>query len=164
MRKLLTLAAGIGIAGVLALGSQSAALATTYGQQCDQGGTGFCLNAWNQGPLVKAYTPGVLNDAFGLEQINGNTWSIVAKSPCCNGLLVGDYNNDSGSAKAGLDFSGSWGTAFTAYNDSTTCPNGGTAFKNNHWGGWLEATDSDGSQFYLNTGTPECFVGSTFNA
>lgn|GEM_PF-6528413 len=72
-----------------------------------------------------------------------------------NGLCVGDANNNSGSANAGLDpcpantYSGGWGTNFKMAGCSTG--DEGTQFKNNHWGGYLAPGGfSNEVPYYLN--------------
>lgn len=153
------------LAGALILGGSAAFMATSapaqasgMSQYCDQIIGGYCLNAWNGGPLIKAYTSGVLNNNFNVN-LNGNTTTIEYMN-AGGGLFIGDYNNSSTDAKAGLDGPAGWGTYYNAYPCGSD--GAGLAFHNNHWNAWLSSSDSDGSQFYLNTGTAECFYRSTF--
>jgi hypothetical protein len=121
----------------------------------------YCLNGWNGGPYVNAYTSGVANNDFvafynsdtGYENIE-YTGNGTYSDEC-----VSDYGNSSGDARAGLDGyceanEIAWGANFQLYN----CGDGAAAFKNVHWGGWLApASLSDGAGFYLNDPTEHCF-------
>jgi hypothetical protein len=132
-----------------------------------------CLNAWSGGPHVNEYTGGpetndsnqdffLVNenanaDGSGYNQImfaaNGNAWS----DDC-----VGDYNNNSGLADAGLVGCGSasggqgWGTNMTV--GTSGCPSGEAWFFDIHWNGYLgPGGTANGSHFYLNKPSPYCF-------
>lgn len=142
--------------GITALVGVSPALADTGTQLCDQivSGSGYCLNAWNAGPLVKAYTHNVTNNNF---QWSGSGSSVVIED-MNTGTYIGDYQNNSGDAKAGLNGYGAWGSFFTEY----SCGEGGVSFHNNHWNAWLSFSDSDGSQVYLNTGNGSCLYETSF--
>ena len=91
-----------------------------------------CMNAWNGGPLVKDYREGVTNDAFNIFQDTGACNSGLT-SPNCpitgvpRGLeivyieddytdgIVGDYQNNSGDARAGLTLGAPWGYRMVLY-------------------------------------------------
>lgn len=152
----------------------SRVVTTSYAQAniagyCTNGG-GACLNAWGGGPWVNVYTRGPdKNDSHAdfqeiaqpgsgmigyseLEYTGGGTWS---------GDCVGDASNKSGNADTSLDSCGTtktapgWGTLF----DPVPCTNGGTAYYNVHWKGWLGPVDKavNGSHFYLNKPSAFCF-------
>lgn len=126
-------------------------------EMCDGiNGSGHCLNAWNGGPLVKAYTGGVGNDAFSW----GGNGSQVQIWDSNTGMYVGDYLDNSQDAKAGLNSTaGAWGSYFTAYSCGV---NQGVSFHNNHWNAWLSGGDSDGDQFYLNVSDSKCYYSNSF--
>jgi hypothetical protein len=151
---------------ILALGFGFAGGGTAYAQSgsgdqfCD--GTS-CLNAWNGGPYVNAYTQGVIaNNYFSIYYASG--WLGIQFTGNSNSPYdyecISDYGNSSTDARAGLNgdcAAGSiaWGAKFTAY----SCDSGqGTAFKNQHWNGWLAPSHSgNGAPFYLNSSTEACF-------
>jgi hypothetical protein len=121
----------------------------------------YCLNGWNGGPYVNAYTSGVANNDFvafynsdtGYENIE-YTGNGAYSDEC-----VSDYGNSSSDARAGLDGycetdQIAWGANFQLY----SCGDGAAAFENVHWGGWLAPSSlSDGAGFYLNNSTEHCF-------
>lgn len=120
----------------------------------------YCLNDWNEGLYVNAYTPSSANNNFTLIQ-NGQYWNISYAGPGQYAdLCVSDYGNSSTDARAGLDGNCSlgniaWGANFT----KSTCMGNGVEFWNVHWGGYLApASLSDGSAFYLNSSTQACFA------
>lgn len=131
----------------------------TQNQYCTNG---YCLNAWNGGPYVNAYTSGVANNNF-LAFYNSYTGyyniEYTGNGPYSD-ECVSDYGNSSGDARAGL--TGycqadqiAWGANFQRY----SCGDGEYAFKNVHWGGWLgPQSSSDGAGFYLNKPTQWCFT------
>jgi hypothetical protein len=147
----LILAIGFGI------GSGEAAHAQTIqAQYCYDN---YCLNAWGGGPYVNAYTSGVNNNNF-LAFANSDGYETIAfdGGGTYNDQCVSDYGNSSTDARAGLDgvcADGqiAWGANFTV----SGCGNSTYAFKNVHWGGWLEAGSQDGDAFYLNTSTKHCY-------
>ena len=148
----LILAIGFGI------GSRGTAYAQNGQQFCNNN---YCLNAWNGGPYVNGYTPGVANNYFTIVyQSNGYvnlefTGAYSAYEYDC----VSDYGNSSTDARAGLNGycpggQIAWGANFKLY----SC-NGGLAFKNVHWNGWLAPSSlGDGTPFYLNSSIEACFV------
>lgn len=130
-----------------------------------------CMNAWNGGPLVKDYSEGVTNDAFNIFQDTGACNSGLTSPNCpitgvprgleivyiedefTNGI-VGDYQNNSGDAKAGLTLGAPWGYRMVLYGGI-----GGGTFQladahwtsnwnNIHGVGWK--TSGNGNQVYLN--------------
>jgi len=155
----LALAIGFGVGG------GEAAHAQGEEQVCD--GSNYCLNAWNNGPDVNAYTGGVLNDEFYV--YNPGTGYVNIQFAGADGGnyvsdCVGDLGNSSTDARAGLysnctgsDAQVAWGANFTEHS-CTVAGESGEAFKNVHWGGWLApASESDGAAFYLNSGNEDCF-------
>jgi hypothetical protein len=121
---------------------------------CDD--ANYCLNAWNGGPLVKAYKSGVQNDIFVIVYEGNFLYSIIDQDGGpFDENYIGDNNNNPGDAKAGLVGAGSWGTAFQE--NAGICPSGEFALYNNHWKAYLNFSDSDGSQVYLNS-SAGCFA------
>jgi len=122
----------------------------------------YCLNAWSGGPYVNTYQVGAANNDFiafynpdtGYENIEftGNS----SYSDEC----VSDYGNSSTDARVGLTGycqadSIAWGANF----DLDSCGDGGDAFYNVHWGGWLgPASLSKGEGFYLNKPSENCLT------
>lgn len=127
---------------VLGLGPATVANAQSGYEIC---GTFVCLNAWNGGPYVDTYSPGVTNDNFELQPIDGRcqTGSDLTTANCPysgvpGGLLIvqieylndpgnclGDFNGLSTDARAGAfdacnstssGTGGSYGTVFFEYN------------------------------------------------
>jgi hypothetical protein len=120
-----------------------------------------CLNAWNGGPFVNAYTGGTANsnDEFIIVESGANVEIQFLGSGSWHGECVGDAYNESTDARTSLDSCGAdgsgagWGTQFT----EVSCP-GGQAFKNIHWGGYLApASGANGAAFYLNS-SEACFA------
>jgi hypothetical protein len=122
----------------------------------------WCLNAWSGGPYVNTYQIGAANNSFfafynsdtGYENIEftGNgSYSFEC---------VSDYGNSSTDARVGLsgdcqEDSIAWGANF----DEDSCGDGGEAFYNVHWGGWLGPESlSKGVGFYLNKPSEYCFT------
>lgn len=153
---------------ILALGFGFTGEGTAYAQTgsgdqfCANSNTS-CLNAWNGGPYVNAYQQGVIaNNYFTIYY--GSGWIGLQFTGNSNSPYdyecISDYGNSSTDARAGLygdcaAGSIAWGAKFTAY----SCDNGqGTAFKNQHWNGWLAPSASgNGAPFYLNSATQACF-------
>jgi hypothetical protein len=122
----------------------------------------YCLNAWSGGPYVNAYQVGAANNDFiafpnpdtGYENIEF-TGSSSYSDEC-----VSDYGNSSTDARVGLtgyceSDSIAWGANF----ELDSCGDGGSAFYNVHWGGWLgPASLSSGAGFYLNKPSEYCFT------
>jgi hypothetical protein len=133
----------------------------------------WCLNAWGGGPYVNEYTGGVETsdpyqifflvnengntDGSGYSQImfgaNGDPWSFDC---------IGDYNNNSGLADAGLVGCGSasggqgWGTNMEV--GTSGCPSGEAWFYDVHWNGYLGPGGSaNGTHWYLNKPSAYCF-------
>lgn len=69
-RRAALVLAALGLVGGLSVATGSQAFAS--GQICAQGGSGYCLNDWGNGPSgtpVKMYTGGVSNDNFGWQTV-----------------------------------------------------------------------------------------------
>jgi hypothetical protein len=123
--------------------------------------TSPCFNAWNGGELVKSFSPGTTNEEFELYNIVGTgNWQIYDAT---SGECVGDYQNNQYDAKAGdLERCPSygnagWGTVLQYVNPNGQCAYGGDYY-DNHWGGYINANATSGSQFYLNNkGTIYCY-------
>jgi hypothetical protein len=118
-----------------------------------------CVNKWNNGDLIKSYTPGASNEHFETVGLQGG---IVQIYDYVTGLCVGDYQNNPGDAKASdyqecpSNGAAGWGTEFYYY--STGCPAGSGVLYNRHWNAYLSANPANGSQFYLNVSSgPYCF-------
>lgn len=114
-----------------------------------------CLNDYPS-HYIKSYTPGVSNEGFKLVNYSGSNWEITDP----NGGCVGDAGNSSSAANAqgnqGCPSSGpaGWGTIFT---EVSSCGNYAYTLRNGHWGGDLNAAVADGSQFYLNNSSSDCY-------
>lgn len=156
----LTLAIGLGTGtGEAAHAQSSLAFCTSFY---------YCLNAWNGGPYVNVYTPGVQNDLFG-QVTDSDGYSALSfvgddyKDPY-DYTCVSDYGNSPTDARAGLTGNCvqgqvAWGANFTTQTCNAGSLGQGMAYKNVHWGGYLgPASESNGAAFYLNTPTPYCFV------
>lgn len=65
MRKALIVAAAV----LLPLLVAAPAAQAQTSQICGNGGSGYCINAWNGGPYVKMYYGGYSNDNFHLQQV-----------------------------------------------------------------------------------------------
>ncbi len=128
----------------------------------------YCLNAWNGGPEVNVYSPGVNNNSFDAFFSEGTGyWNIqFLGGGRYNEDCIGDLGNNSHDARAGLysDCAAgnvAWGANFTA--ETQNCSSGDIAFHDNHWGGWLAPAGlGDGDAFYLNNPDEYCFTGSSF--
>lgn len=144
---------------LLAFGGGQTLAATGYDTQLcvNNGTTNACMNAWGGGPAVDVFTVmgSEPNDEFYVGNLNnGNSYLEYMGGGTYNHLCVGDFNNSSTAADAGLDpcptnsYSGGWGTNFTIVGG----PSGeGTVFKNNHWGGSLApGSFTNEVPFYLN--------------
>ena len=143
-----------------------------------------CLNAWNGGPYVNTYGPGVGNDNFGLQPIydrcqNGSDRTtpncpyqyvpgglLIVQIEYLNisGNCVGDFNGLSGDARAGAfdacnnpgnGQGGSYGTVFFEYPGG--CPGGYFSLLSFHWvSGVLNPSGSGNDQpWYLNSSANE---------
>ena len=119
----------------------------------------YCLNAWNGGPEVNAYSTGVINNNF-MAFANADGYETIAFTGggTYNNQCVSDYGNNSGDARAGLDgYCQSGQIAWGANFQLQYCGNSTWAFWNVHWQGWLVAGSQDGDAFYLNVQTRHCY-------
>jgi hypothetical protein len=157
--RILAILGAFTLAKGFAIGSGQAAFAVgPVAQYCDGGG--YCLNAWNEGPQVNAYTETHVNNNFSAfaNHDGYETIEYLGPGPYVH-ECISDYGNSSGDARAGLNQycdSGqiAWGANFTVEG----CGNSTYAFKNVHWGGYLTPnSNSDGSPFYLNSRTRTCY-------
>lgn len=149
---------------LIAFGGGQALAAGYTAQLCvNNGSTNACLNAWYGGPAVDVFTGmgAEPNDEFYVGTLsNGNSYLEFTGGGPYNGQCVGDFNNNSGYADTGLvqcptnSNSGGWGTNFKIQ----SCSSGeGTAFYNNHWGGYLVPGGfSNADAFYLNHSGQYC--------
>jgi len=152
------------VAGIALAGPAHAQTEWNGGQFC----TGNrCLNAWNGGPSVRAYSVNVQNNNFDgyydpnrpgavyLEFIGGGSYDF---------WCIGDYGNSSGNASTGLvncpsgSNTGGWGANFVPEGSSVGCTGGTYGFYNQHWGGYLAPSGGNGSEFYLNSSAVYCFT------
>ncbi len=142
----------------------------TEEEWCYYNGGYACLNAWGGGPAVDAYTGGpeisdsnqdfalIYNDATGYYEL------AYTGDSSYSGECIGDSNNNSGLADAGLVGCGTasgnqgWGTNMTW--GTSGCPSGEAWFYDYHWGGYLGPPNNwvNGSPFYLNKPDPLCFA------
>jgi hypothetical protein len=159
---ILGIVTGIGV--VLGVGIPAAHAASSY-ETCNYYENSLyvlvplspCLNAWNGGPDLNAYSPGASHEDFELVGVyrSPNLYYQIEYLP--DGTCVGDGDGGSPSdARAVMNdtcngsngYGGSYGTLF---NLEYGCPDGGWAYENVHWNGLLGAGTADGSAFYLNT-------------
>jgi hypothetical protein len=156
----------LGSVGTFAVLPAVAAHAASGEQWCTQGS--LCLNGWNGGPEVNVESKNAGNNDFIL-LTNGNYVNITFAAGDGQYKLdcVGDFGNLSTDARAGLvgGCGGSgvgWGGNFTPISCSNSYGTG-YEFKNAHWtNGYLAPSNSaNGSAFYLNTGTPYCYIESS---
>jgi hypothetical protein len=157
MKRILLALALLVTLGVAPALTATPALASGMYEICDGIMDGYCINAWNGGPFVKAYTSGVTNDYFQVNSLGNGLYDIEDMN---TGTYVGDYNNDQYDARAGLVGYGGWGYRF--YKNGCEGITGGMSFWNVHWNNTLSAPDSDGAQFYLNTTFSQCFIQKQF--
>jgi hypothetical protein len=165
--RILVSGAGVFLAVGLAVIAQAGPAAPAYAsgsrtQFCDGS---QCVNAWGGGPAVNTYTPGVSNNYFAeIITYTGNVGLQFEGSGANSGDCVGDWNNSSTDARAGLysncgDTQPAWGANLR----EVGCSNGGVAFYDIHWNGYLgPATAGNGVAFYLNKPTPYCFQITLF--
>lgn len=159
----------------ITLSMTGTAFAVNSAQWCSPN-TLECYNAWNGGPNIKDYTyisstpnnnefslhiaTGVCNNGFttttcptGWGVANDEIVNIQLNDSGSkyNGDYIGDLNNSSTNAQAGLNKAGAWGSNFVI-------PTGGcTVFWNTHWRGYLgDLQTPKGNQQYLNNVSPEC--------
>jgi len=125
-----------------------------------------CMNKWNNGALVKSYSPGGTNEKYEIQSLSGGGFQIFDPN---TGDCVGDYLNNSGDAKASdLDSCPSSGTAGwgTVYDYNTTgvngCQRGSGLLYNRHWAGYASGAAANGSQWYLNNVSGNAFCVEQF--
>lgn len=70
MRKLWLMAAAIPLMCVMCLAGAPAAQAAAVTNVCGNGGSGYCLNAWNGGPYVRMYYGHSSNENFQVEGVD----------------------------------------------------------------------------------------------
>jgi hypothetical protein len=111
-----------------------------------------CMDDYNNGgALVKSYAPGNTWEYNKVVGIGNGQVEIVDEN---KGTCVGDNNNSSSDAKAGntdtcpTSGTAGWGTIFQYV--SSSCPNNGGGFYNNHWAGYAWGSSPNGSQWFLN--------------
>jgi hypothetical protein len=148
--------------GGIALAGPAHAQAFAY-QFCANGND--CFNAWNGGPSVRQYGPGVVNNDFDMISNPNRSFTVQLEDldgGAYDGWCIGDYGDNSGNATTGMvgcwsgSSSGGWGSNFTV--DGDVCPDGEFALYNQHWGGWVApASGGDGAEWYLNTPDVTCF-------
>ena len=123
---------------------------------CDS--ASYCLNDWFQGELVKASQAISNNDFTTISDGNGHISVQYQGSGPYHDDLVGDYQNNQFDAKAGLEPSGSWGTAVTlGFGCDGDGDGSGFTIKDNHWNAYISYTDQGGAQVYLNTSFALCY-------
>lgn len=152
----------VGLAAIAQAGPASPAYASGREQWCLGS---QCLNAWGGGPAVNTYTPNAANNYFyEIITYTGNRGLQFAGGGNNSGDCIGDWNNSSTDARAGLysncgDTQPAWGANMR----EVGCSNGGEAFYDIHWNGYLgPQTTGNGVAFYLNKPTPYCFQTTLF--
>jgi hypothetical protein len=151
-------ALALSLSGAAAVIATSPAYAGVGNQYCL--GSSGCMNAWNGGPLIKAYTVNTGNNDFFTESINGGGYTQLGfgGSGPYNAYCIGDDGNSTGDAKAALLSCANgipWGGNFQLLYDGTrNC----YEFYDYHWQGYLSGGTVNGDQFYLNSDNPECFT------
>lgn len=153
----------VGLAVIALAGPAAPAYASGSREQFCDGSQ--CVNAWGGGPDVNTYTPGASNNFFyEIITYTGNYGLQYAGSGANSGDCVGDWGNSSTDARAGLysncgDTQPAWGANLR----EVGCSNGGEAFYDIHWKGYLgPKTTGNGVAFYLNKPTPYCFQITLF--
>lgn len=145
-------------------GAVAAHASVGTGDQWSDTGSGEFPNAWggNQaGNLVRVNIGQTPNNDFTLIGAgNGNyeLWSAPGSGSVVN--CISDNGNNSGDAKAGLNNCANgtpWGALFTISSCSVS-GQPGFYFRNNHWGGYLQAQGNQGQQVYLNFASAHCMV------
>jgi hypothetical protein len=150
--------------------------ATNQDEVCSVGSAGTplfpCLNAWNGGPGVNTYSPGVSHEYFEYVGVSKGGTSYIEIKYVPTGTCVGDAGNSESNARAVMNdpcgnpntgAGAGWGTLFTQLVGS--CPNG-TYMRNVHWnGGYLSYANwpqqSNNLAWYLNTQAGYC-MGAFF--
>lgn len=161
--RVLPVMAALTLAISFGIGSGSGQAAYAQGTQNQYCNGGYCLNGWNGGPEVNAYTVNHVNNNFSVFRDPGTAYDFIEYTGDGNykDQCIGDYGDSSSDARAGLSgFCSSGQIAWGAIFKLKACGNGdsGWAFKNVHWGGWLTPNShSDGSPFYLNSATETCY-------
>jgi hypothetical protein len=145
--------AGKGTASYPATGQQEVLLS---GEFCyNHGGPPWaCLNSWDGGPWVKAYTAGpdgTDNNYFEVNLLSNGDLTIqdIAQN-AWKGKCIGDAYNNSGRADTSLNpCATGWGTNFALV---AGCPDNTIGFYDLHWKGYLGPPSGwvNGSVFYLN--------------
>lgn len=153
-RSIIVLALSAGLLPGMA--AAPAAHAAAFTEQCDQ--SGFCMNTWNGGPLIKSWHGTTANNNIAVQWINAARTQFELRTNVAGGC-VGDYGGRQGDARAASEDScpssghADWGTVFTV--DHSVCPAGWAGYKNQHWGGYIYIGSGNGAQVYLN-GSVDC--------
>jgi hypothetical protein len=149
---------------------------------------GEYLNDWNSGSYVKTYTSPASNEDFvfvGVNRCNNGDYTtvncpingitsglLIGQFEYTNGTCVGDLDNLTGNATAGLDgcnetgypgTGGGYGTIFVLF-PGGGCPSGSGTYLSAHWAtngsttglGW--SGNSNGSQVYNNQTPAVCLT------
>ena len=129
------------------------------GAQWSGNGNGDFINGWNGGPDVNVYNSQAANNDFSEIVLNGAN-ALDLTNGTSSGLCIGDLGNNQYSARAGLSACNSvpWGSRFTTFDCTTSNGLEGMEFQDIHWDAWLSGSGSNGSPFYLNTGTATCYA------
>lgn len=160
-------ATGVGIvaSGAACLAAVGPAV-LQYQELCYYNGGYACLNAWSGGPAVNAYTDGpetsdTHQDFIILDNEETGYYELAyVGSEGDSGECIGDYNNNSGLADAGLvacgTASGNQGFGTNMDWGTNDCPSGEAWFYDYHWNGYLGPPNNyvNGSHFYLNKPWP----------
>ena len=160
-------ATGVGIvaSGAACLAAVGPAV-LQYQELCYYNGGYACLNAWSGGPYVNVYADGpetsdTHQDFIILDNEETGYYELAyVGSEGDSGECIGDYNNNSGLADAGLvacgTASGNQGFGTNMDWGTNDCPSGEAWFYDYHWNGYLGPPDNyvNGSHFYLNKPWP----------
>jgi hypothetical protein len=167
-KKIAAIAGALTLAAGMALSLSQTAEAASGNQFCSVGPE-VCINAYQYGPWVKVWTSrgSTANDfTLGYDSTLGVYYLRFTGGGTWNNYCIGDANNDPNDARTAMGAcpsgsnSGGWGTNF--YLDLSDCGSGAEAFQNKHFNGYMSPSGfSNGSQYYLNAGSPFCFYTYT---
>ena len=150
IRRIAVLALGAGL--LLGVAAAPAAHAAAFTEQCDQ--SGFCMNLWNGGPLVKSWHGTTANNSIAVQWINAAHTQFELRDNVVGGC-VGNYggaqNDERASGQRSCPSSGhaDWGTVFNV--DHSVCPAGWAGYRNQHSGRYIYLPSGNGAQVYLNS-------------
>lgn len=140
-----------------------------FGSQWDNEYWGTYLNAWGGGPHVDGNYSPALNNDFGYYALNGGDTGLeFGGTGVYAGYCIGDLNNSSSDARAGLagycdNGDVPWGGNIQERSWSG-CQSGAYLLWDYHWAGYVGGgSGGNGSPIYLNIASPSsatCYIKS----